>query len=65
MRDIFTYGFGLLATLAKALALIIMVTGPLLAAGSVRAPSDSILVGARQGNAGAGFVLMVSLQRAR
>lgn len=64
MRDIFTYGLGLLATLAKALALIIMVTGPLLAAG-VHAQSDSILVGARQGNAGAGFVLMVSLQRAR
>lgn len=57
------FGATLLATAAKALLLALLISAPLLAAGAVRAQSERILVGADRGNAGAGFVILVSLQR--
>lgn len=55
----------LFTTITKALILVTMVCGPLVAGGVVHAQGDNILLGASQKGAGAGFVLMVSLQRAQ
>ncbi|WP_157188140.1 hypothetical protein [Nitratireductor pacificus] len=57
--------FQALMQLAKGLAVAAVVSSPLLAVQNVRAGHESIIEGDYSRSSGAGFVLMVSLKRAR
>ncbi|UUP18955.1 hypothetical protein [Nitratireductor thuwali] len=61
-RNFMTNGMRMLPGL---IALACMVSIPLAAVGTVRAGNENIIEGTYQKSSGAGFVLMVSLQRAQ
>lgn len=54
-----------LGHLAKALAVAAVVSSPLMAVQNVRAGNENVIEGRYDKSSGAGFVLMVSLKRAR
>ncbi|WP_157384590.1 hypothetical protein [Nitratireductor soli] len=57
--------FHALIQMAKGLAVAVVISSPLLAVQNVRAGHENIIEGHYEKSSGAGFVLMVSLKRAR